>query len=235
MIASTSSKVGDTPGSLRSDPAGIMISRPASSGVRKWTAAISAERSREAAAVERSKRATLSSPDNQRNACGMRCRPMGSRSRGRRFDKVVRQAGSSIGNRIVIKLGPTGIVVADDVDHVVERRQRFELVVAKRAGELSAQGGMFVHHHRQSRCVFRCRLDDHASIDCSCAETAIVACFGRAFTPCDLKLKSIFRFDRHSLTSNRAKRAPPQSARPRRRSAFAPRPHGDRSPHAAVP
>ena len=64
------SKVGDTPGSLRSDPAGIMISRPLRVACGSGLPQFRQNEVEKLRAVGRSKRATLSSPDNQRNACG---------------------------------------------------------------------------------------------------------------------------------------------------------------------
>jgi hypothetical protein len=62
--------VGDTPGSLRSDPAGIMISRPLRVACGSGLPQFRQNEVEKLRAVERSKRATLSSPDNQRNAGG---------------------------------------------------------------------------------------------------------------------------------------------------------------------
>jgi hypothetical protein len=64
------STVGDTPGSLRSDPAGMITSRPlrvacGSGDPQFWQKEVEKLR-----AVERSKRVTLAEPDNQRNADG---------------------------------------------------------------------------------------------------------------------------------------------------------------------
>jgi hypothetical protein len=64
------SKVGDTPGSLRSDPAGITISRPLRVACGSGLPQFRQNEVEKLRAVGRSKRATLSSPDNQRNACG---------------------------------------------------------------------------------------------------------------------------------------------------------------------
>ena len=64
------SKAGDTPGSSRSDPAGIMISRPLRVACGSGQPQCRQNDVEKLRAVDRSKRATLSSPDNQRNACG---------------------------------------------------------------------------------------------------------------------------------------------------------------------
>jgi hypothetical protein len=64
------STVGDTPGSLRRDPAGIIISRPLRVACGSGEPQFRQNEVEKLRAVERSKRATLSSPDNQRNACG---------------------------------------------------------------------------------------------------------------------------------------------------------------------
>src|SRR3984957_19425139 len=62
--------VGDAPGSLRSDPAGIMISRPLRVACGSGEPQFRQNEVEKLRAVERSKRATLSSPDHQRNAGG---------------------------------------------------------------------------------------------------------------------------------------------------------------------
>ena len=64
------SVVGDAPGSLRSDPAGMMISRPLRVACGSGEPQSRQNAVEKLRAVARSKRATLSSPDNQRNACG---------------------------------------------------------------------------------------------------------------------------------------------------------------------
>jgi hypothetical protein len=61
---------GETPGSSRSDPAGMMISRPLRVACGSGHPQFRQNEVEKLRAVERSKRATLSSPDNQRNACG---------------------------------------------------------------------------------------------------------------------------------------------------------------------
>jgi hypothetical protein len=62
--------VGDTPGSSRSDPAGMMISLPLRVACGSGEPQFRQNEVEKLRAVERSKRATLSSPDNQRNAGG---------------------------------------------------------------------------------------------------------------------------------------------------------------------
>src|SRR3954471_18287693 len=62
------SKVGDTPGSLRDAPAGITISRPLRVACGSGLPQFRQNEVEKLRAVGRSKRATLSSPDNQRNA-----------------------------------------------------------------------------------------------------------------------------------------------------------------------
>jgi hypothetical protein len=64
------SKVGDTPGSLRSDPAGIIISRPLRVACGSGLPQFRQNEVEKLRAVGRSKRVTLSSPDNQWNARG---------------------------------------------------------------------------------------------------------------------------------------------------------------------
>ena len=64
------SKVGDAPGSSRSDPAGIIISRPLRVACGSGLPQFRQNEVEKLRAVGRSKRANLSSPDNQRNARG---------------------------------------------------------------------------------------------------------------------------------------------------------------------
>jgi hypothetical protein len=64
------STVGDTPGSLRSDPAGIMISRPLRVACGSGEPQLRQKEVEKLWALGRSKRATLSLPDNQRKADG---------------------------------------------------------------------------------------------------------------------------------------------------------------------
>jgi hypothetical protein len=61
---------GETPGSSRSDPAGMMISRPLRVACGSGHPQFRQNEVEKLRAVGRSKRATLSSPDNQRNAGG---------------------------------------------------------------------------------------------------------------------------------------------------------------------
>jgi hypothetical protein len=79
------SKVGDTPGSLRSDPTGIMISRPLRVACGSGLPQFRQNEVEKLRAVGRSKRATLSSPDNQRN------RTLGSHGRAVCRDDVFRR------------------------------------------------------------------------------------------------------------------------------------------------
>jgi hypothetical protein len=64
------STVGDTPGSLRSDPAGIMISRPLRVACGSGEPQLRQKEVEKLWALGRSKRATLSLPDNHRKADG---------------------------------------------------------------------------------------------------------------------------------------------------------------------
>src|SRR3954471_23305887 len=64
------SKVGDTPGSLRDDPAGITISRPLRVAWGSGEPQFRQKEVEKLRAVGRSKRATWTSPDSQRNADG---------------------------------------------------------------------------------------------------------------------------------------------------------------------
>ena len=79
----------------------------------------------------------------------------------RRLDQIIRQAGLGVGDRVAVELDPAGVVMGDDVDHQIERRQRLELFVAEGARELPAQSGVLIHHDRQSRRAGRCGLDNH--------------------------------------------------------------------------
>jgi len=64
------SMVGDAPGSSRSEPAGMIISRPLRVAWGSGEPQFRQNEVEKLRAVGRSKRTTPSSPDNQRNACG---------------------------------------------------------------------------------------------------------------------------------------------------------------------
>src|SRR5262249_37723092 len=63
--------------------------------------------------------------------------------------------------RIAVELGPTRVVMGNDVEHQVIGPDRLEAVVAECARELPGESRMLVHHDRQAGRSWRRGLNDH--------------------------------------------------------------------------
>jgi hypothetical protein len=80
---------------------------------------------------------------------------------GRRAKHCVRQTCLRIGDGVTVEIGPTGIVVGDDVDHEIKGRWSRKLGIAERACELTRQHGVVVHDDRTVRPARGRGLDEH--------------------------------------------------------------------------
>jgi hypothetical protein len=83
------------------------------------------------------------------------------RARNRRGAEPARHAGRRIQHRIGIEVVPAAIVMADHVDHLVERIQRVEPVVAEGAREGAAQIVVLGHGADEPRLAGRRALNHH--------------------------------------------------------------------------
>src|SRR5262245_35888875 len=79
----------------------------------------------------------------------------------RRLDEIVCQAGGLVGDRIAVELGPTRVVMGNDVEHQVIGPDRLEAVVAECACELPGESRMLVHHDGQAGLSWGRGLNDH--------------------------------------------------------------------------
>src|SRR5215831_2806875 len=70
-------------------------------------------------------------------------------------------AGGLVGDRIAVELGPTRVVMGNDVEHQVIGPDRLEALVAECTRELPGESHMLVHHDRQAGLSWGRGLNDH--------------------------------------------------------------------------
>ena len=91
-----------------------------------------------------------------------RCRTGACDLFGRRVDQVVGQPARRIGERCLIKIAPTAVMVLDHVEHHLAGLDRRKSIIAKRPRELAGETGVLIHPYREAGNAFARTLQNHA-------------------------------------------------------------------------